>query len=116
MAPITSRCKRLLLSKINISETVEIMKITKKKKKEKKKKKGLDTFLTVNGIKIKAYYQAKFVFFIKALLLPVLYGVPRGPKAPIRVDPYFKNTGRPVFLRVDPYFYGSTRIFTGPSV
>ena len=23
-------------------------------------------------------------------------GVPRGSKAPIRVDPYFKNTGRPV--------------------
>ena len=30
------------------------------------------------------------------------YGVPRGSKAPIRVDPYFKNTGRPVNLRVDP--------------
>ena len=48
------------------------------------------------------------------------YGVPRGSKAPIRVDPHFKNTGRPVkiygstsknkdrpvFLRVDPYLYG----------
>ena len=24
------------------------------------------------------------------------YGVPRGSKAPIRVDPYFRNAGRPV--------------------
>ena len=31
-----------------------------------------------------------------------VYGVPRGSKAPIRVDPYFKNTGRPVKIRVDP--------------
>ena len=30
------------------------------------------------------------------------YGVPRGSKAPIRVDPYFKNTDRPVKIRVDP--------------
>ena len=30
-------------------------------------------------------------------------GVPRGSKAPIRVDPYFNNTGRPVTIRVDPY-------------
>ena len=42
------------------------------------------------------------------------YGVPRGSREPIRVDPYFKNTGRPVKirpvnLRIDPYFrYGST--------
>ena len=47
----------------------------------------------------------------------VVYGVPRGSKAPIRVDPYFKNTGRPVKIRVDPYFrYGSTRIFAGRPV
>ena len=24
------------------------------------------------------------------------YGIPRGSKAPIRIDPYFRNTGRPV--------------------
>ena len=30
------------------------------------------------------------------------YGVPGGSKAAIRVDPYFKNTGRPVKIRVDP--------------
>ena len=47
----------------------------------------------------------------------LIYGVPRGSKAPIRVDPYFKNTCRPVNLRVDPYFrYGSTRIFAGRPV
>ena len=46
-----------------------------------------------------------------------IYGVPRGSKAPIRVDPYFKNTGRPVRIRVDPYLkYGSTRIFAGRPV
>ena len=48
---------------------------------------------------------------------PQKYGVPRGSKAPIRDDPYFKNTGRPVNLWVDPYFrYGSIHIFTGRSV
>ena len=70
------------------------------------------------------------------------YGVPRGSKAPKRIDPYFKNTGPPVkkrttrifvgrlvnirvhpyfygftrIIRVDPYFCVSTRIFTGRSV
>ena len=33
-----------------------------------------------------------------------MYGVPRGSKAPIRVDPYYKNTDRPLNLRADPYF------------
>ena len=42
-------------------------------------------------------------------------GVPRGSKAPIRVDPYFKNTGRPVNIRVDPYFT-SLLVFTGRTV
>ena len=42
-------------------------------------------------------------------------GVPRGSKAPIRVDPYFKNTGRPVNIRVDPYFT-SLLAFTGRTV
>ena len=41
----------------------------------------------------------------------VPYGIPRGSKATIRVDPYFKKPGRSVKIRVDPYFYGSTRIF-----
>ena len=37
--------------------------------------------------------------------------IPRGSKAPIRVDPYFKK-GPPVKIRVDPYFrYGSIRFF-----
>ena len=42
-------------------------------------------------------------------------GVPRGSKAPIRVDPYFKNTGRPVNIRVDSYFT-SLLAFTGRTV
>ena len=42
-------------------------------------------------------------------------GVPRGSKTPIRVDPYFKNTGRPVKIRVDPYFT-SLLAFTGRTV
>ena len=40
---------------------------------------------------------------------PKDYGVPRGSKALIRVDPYIKNTGQHVKIRVDPYIYGSTR-------
>ena len=42
-------------------------------------------------------------------------GVPRGSKAPIRVDPYFKNTGLPVKIRVDPYFT-NLLAFTGRTV
>ena len=49
-----------------------------------------------------------FTFTITAYIC----GVPRGSKAPIRVDPYFKNTGRPVNIRVDPYFT-SLLAFTG---
>ena len=49
------------------------------------------------------------------------HGVTRGSKAPIRVDPYFKNTGRSVKIRVDtgrPVFqtYGSIRKNTGRPV
>ena len=41
------------------------------------------------------------------------YGVPRGSKALIEIDLYFKNTGRPVFqIRVNTQKYGSTRICT----